>query len=154
LRREPIENSSRRHAIAIADAYERFGDRSLHRALPDGIDSGAAQGESEHRAPAVARIGGADQQSVRDQSLEDASQCARVDMQHRRQITSRQPREQTDNTQHEPLWTSDSNLPGHAFGRPFQSMNDSPQQLHELQHVRQLCVLRPASPHDDCRHII
>jgi hypothetical protein len=60
---EPREDAPRRDAVAIVDAFERLSDRCLHSALPDGIGPGAACGETEHRSPAIAWIGGAHQQS-------------------------------------------------------------------------------------------
>jgi hypothetical protein len=77
-----------------------------------------------------------------------------MDVQHRRQMAGGQPREKAHDAQYEPLWTSDSDLPGHALGCPFQSVDDRPQQLHELQDVRQLCVLRSAVTGVDDRHFI
>jgi hypothetical protein len=83
---EPLEDAPCRDAVSIVNVFERLSDCGLYSALPNGIDPGAPRGQAEHRPPAISRIGGSDQQSLCDQSLEHASERAGMDVQHRRQI--------------------------------------------------------------------
>ena len=54
-----------------------------------------------------------------------------------RQLPGRHAGEKTDHPQHQTLWTGGAHLRDHSFGPLVERMHQRPEQLHELQYVRQ-----------------
>jgi hypothetical protein len=55
------------------------------------------------------------------------------------ELPRRDPREEADDAEGEPLRTCDAQLLTHAFRCPVESMHQAPEQSHELEHVWQVC---------------
>jgi hypothetical protein len=132
-----MEDAYARSSIASADLAERRSDSRLDRAGTSGVRTSPTCSEAKHGAPSIARIVDAPQQPLRDQPLQDAGQGARVHTHDRREIAGAQPREETDHAEHEALWSCHADVAGHALGRALQAVRDGPEQLQELQDVRQ-----------------
>lgn len=58
-------------------------------------------------------------------------------MKNRGELSCRESREEADNSQHEPLWPGHTDGPRHSLGRRLQPVHNGPQQLHEVQDIRQ-----------------
>jgi len=152
---EPLEHSSGRRSIASADTVQGFGDRRFDRSLAPGIRAGAARGQVKNGAPPIPWIVRPSQESLVDEPVENAGERAGMDVQDRREIAGRHSWKQADDTEHQSLRARHPYLPAHALGRTFQSVHDRPEQLHELQHVREVCGgHRVGSASLRCRHAI
>jgi hypothetical protein len=141
---EPLEDSSRRHPIPVIDALERQRDRRFNRALSRCVHPGPALRETQHSASSIAGGVGTSQQSLRYKAPKHAGERAGMYVQHGRQIASRYAREQADHAQDQPLWTRYADVACHSLRYSFQSVNDRPEELHELQHVREIGPLPSA----------
>jgi hypothetical protein len=135
---EPLEHSSGRGSIAPADSIQCFGDRRFDRPLTHSIRAGAALRQAKNCAPPILWIVRPCQESLVDEPLENAGERAGMHVQDRREIAGRHSWKQADDTEHQSLRARHAYLSAHALGRPLQSVHDRPEQLHELQYVREL----------------
>jgi hypothetical protein len=132
---ESLEDPPRCHAIAIADACERLSNRGFDRPLSCRVYSNPPPRKVQYCAASITGIAGSSHKLLPHQSLKHTSESTGMYVQHRRKIAGRHARKQTDETQHEALRTGDANLACHLLRFPIQTMDDRPQELHELQYV-------------------
>jgi hypothetical protein len=59
-------------------------------------------------------------------------------MKNRGELTRREPRKEAHDAQCESLWPGHTDGPRHSLGRRLQPVHNGPQQLHEVQDIRQL----------------
>ena len=114
---------------------ERARDGRLDRAASPAIEADTARREMQHRAATIARVGRARKQAARNQSIKDAGKGARMDVQYRRKLTRRQTGPQPNDPQRQPLRSRDAELACHSFGGRSESVNDGPDEPHELQRI-------------------
>ncbi len=61
-----------------------------------------------------------------------------MQVQHGREVAGRHAGKEPYDAEDEPLGASHAKIVAHPFRRLLQRVHDRPQQLHELQHVRQV----------------
>ncbi len=136
--RQPFKDAPCGGAIARGDAVKGLSDGSLDRSVRRGVDPRAAGGEPQHRAPSIARIVDPAEEPLRDQPLQHARERAGMHVQDGGEVSCRHTRKETDDAEHEPLRPGDPHLAGHTLRGGLESMHHGPEQLHELQHGRQV----------------
>jgi hypothetical protein len=104
VRREPLEHAPRRRSIARAHALERLADGGFHRAAAGGIGAGTARRQAQDGAPAIAAILDAQQQPLRHEALQHASEGARVHMQDGGEVSGRNTGKESDDAERQSLW--------------------------------------------------
>jgi hypothetical protein len=141
MRGQSLEYAFGRHSIPVADALERLRDRCFNGPLPRNIRSSSALREAQYGAPSIARIVGTSQESLSDESLKHTGERAGMHVQYGRQIAGRHARKQANYAQHQSLWTRHPNLSGHSLRDALQSVDNGPEQLHELQYIGEISLL-------------
>ncbi len=148
---EALENALRCLPLSRAHVAERCGHGGFDGAASRCIHAPPARGEAKDCASSILRVRNTLDQSLRRQPRQHARQRARVHVHGRRQVPRGQPRKQADDTQCQALRPGDANFARHALGGRFESVHNRPQQLHELQYVRQRAVgMRGTSCHRCC----
>ena len=126
-----------RCALLRGYAAECGLDRRLDGAFVRGVDAGSASGQRVHDPSAVVKALGPPEQSLPDEALRQNCQGARVDVQNPCEFTSRAVRKQADDAEHETLFSGHADVRAHPSRSSLHAMDDGPQQLEELENVRQ-----------------
>ena len=147
MRGQAFEHAPRRGSISRPDGRKGLGDGGFHGAASNRIDTTASGRQPQHGTASIVRMVLTHEQSLAHKSLEYAGECAGMNVQDGGEVTGRQAGTETGDAQHQPLRARHPELTGHPFRHPLQSMDNRPQQLHELEHIRQIerCVLIVAS---------
>jgi hypothetical protein len=130
------EHSYRRRTIAVTHAVERLRNGGLHRTDLLFVRTLSTHRQSEYGTPAITRVINASHHLLLHQPLQDPGQCTRVQVEDRGEFPRREPRKQANHAQHEALRSRDADLTCHPLGPNLEPVDDGPQQLHELQHIR------------------
>lgn len=117
---------STRLAAARRHGRQRTPHRGFDRPLVRRIHACAARRQMEHRAAAVARIGRPPKQALTEKPLQNARQRAGMQVEHGRQPSGGDAREQTDHTENQPLRAGDADFRAHALGRRLKRVDRRP----------------------------
>jgi hypothetical protein len=136
--RQTLEYASGCGPVARIDIFQRRGHGRFRRAPPNRVDAIAPSRQAQDGASPIEWVILTREQALTDQSSEYAGERAGMNMQDGGQIAGRQSGSQTRDAQHESLRAGHADLSGHASRRALESVRDRPQELHELQYVRQI----------------
>lgn len=134
---QALEDPLGRGSIDFADPRERSGDGGFHGAGANRVHPPPAPGQAENGAATVARVIHPAEELLRRQALENPGQRAGVDVHDGGEISGREPRQQADDPQHQPLRPGNAERTAHPLRRALEAVHHGPEQLHEFQDIRQ-----------------
>lgn len=119
--------------IGRAHLFHSLGHRPFDRPGRGPCKRAGARVQPQPRPPAVAGIARPIEQSLRDQSLQDPGNRARVQPDDVCELSRRQAGKTAHDTQDKPLGSSDTELGFHVLGHPLEAVLNGPEEPQEVQ---------------------